>query len=175
MGFLLYHLMKNPDKYLKVQEEVDRVVGEGPLEAKHISQLVYIKYAIYEALRFMGPIALGSKHAIKTTKIAGKYEVTPEDQIFVSLRKFHNDPAIWGDDAGTYRPERWLDGGAERLPPNAFKAFGDGPRACIGRGFAEQEMIMATALIFQNFQVEMADPSYDFSMFLVLLMFNYTR
>lgn len=54
-----------------------------------------------------------------------------------------------------------MNGGFENLPPNAFKPFGDGPRACIGRAFAEQEMTMAVALIIQNFQVEMADPSYN--------------
>lgn len=161
MGFLFYHLLKNPEKYMKAQREVDEVVGDGPLEAKHLSQLVYIKFAIYEALRFMGPIALNSKHAKMPTKIAGKYYVEPHEQILMNLRPHMHDPAVWGEDAHEYRPERFLSGGYEKLPPNAFKAFGDGPRACIGRGFAEQEMIMVTALVLQKFQVEMADPSYE--------------
>jgi cytochrome P450 / NADPH-cytochrome P450 reductase len=163
LGFLFYHLLKNPEKYLKAQQEVDQVLGEGPLEGKHLSQLVYVKYAIYEALRFMGPISLNGKHAIKPTKIGGKYYVEPDDHIFVNLRPFMHDPKVWGEDADEYRPERFLNGGYENLPPNAFKAFGDGPRACIGRGFAEQEMIMVSALILQKFQVEMADPSYELS------------
>ncbi|KAH7117051.1 cytochrome P450 [Dendryphion nanum] len=161
LGFLFYHLLKNPEKYMKVQKEVDEILGDGRLESKHLPKLVYIKYAIYEALRFMGPISLSSKHAIKHTRIRQKYEVDPSDQILLNLRGFHHDPAVWGDDADDFRPERFLNGGYERLPPNAFKAFGDGPRACIGRGFAEQEMIMAVALIMQNFNVEMADPSYE--------------
>jgi cytochrome P450/NADPH-cytochrome P450 reductase len=70
LGFLFYHLLKNPEKYHKAQQEVDEVLGDGPLEGKHLSQLVYIKYAIYEALRFLGPIALNAKHAIKATRIA---------------------------------------------------------------------------------------------------------
>jgi cytochrome P450/NADPH-cytochrome P450 reductase len=141
------------------------VLGDGPLEGKHLSQLVYVKYAIFEALRFMGPIAFISKHAKKPTKIAGKYAVEPSDQIQLNLKPFHHDPKIWGDDADQFNPERFLNGGYEKLPPNAFKAFGDGERACIGRGFAEQEMIMVVALILQKFQVEMADPSYDLSEF----------
>jgi cytochrome P450/NADPH-cytochrome P450 reductase len=70
LGFLFYHLLKNPDKYLKAQQEVDEVLGDRALEAKDLSHLIYIKFAIYEALRFMGPIALNAKHAIKPTKIA---------------------------------------------------------------------------------------------------------
>jgi cytochrome P450/NADPH-cytochrome P450 reductase len=70
LGFLFYHLLKNPEKYLRAQKEVDEVLGDGPMEGKHLSQLVYIKFAIFEALRFLGPIALTAKHALKSTKVA---------------------------------------------------------------------------------------------------------
>jgi cytochrome P450/NADPH-cytochrome P450 reductase len=70
LSFLFYHLLKNPEKYLRAQQEVDEVLGDRPIEAKDISRLIYIKFAIYEALRFLGPIGLNAKHAIKPTKIA---------------------------------------------------------------------------------------------------------
>ncbi|KAF2866062.1 cytochrome P450 [Massariosphaeria phaeospora] len=161
LGFLFYHLLKNPDTYMRAQQEVDEVLGDGPLTPKHLSKLVYIKYAMYEALRYMGPIAIFSKHALKRTKIAGKYDVAPEDEILCNLFPFHHDPKVWGDDADTFRPGRFMNGGYEKLPRNAFKAFGDGERACIGRAFAEQEMVLVVALILQNFQVEMSNPSYE--------------
>ncbi|RYO30510.1 Bifunctional cytochrome P450/NADPH--P450 reductase [Alternaria arborescens] len=161
LGFLFYHLLRNPEKYLKAQQEVDEVLGDGPLELKHIPKLTYIKFAIYEALRFLGPIAINGKHSLKPTKIAGKYQVQPKDQILMNLKGLHHDPKVYGDDADVFRPERFLNGGWENLPPNAWKAFGDGIRACIGRTFAEQEMIMVVALILQKFQVELADPGYQ--------------
>jgi cytochrome P450/NADPH-cytochrome P450 reductase len=34
-------------------------------------------------------------------------------------------------------------------------------RSCIGRGFAEQEMIMNIALVLQRFQLQLADPTYE--------------
>jgi cytochrome P450/NADPH-cytochrome P450 reductase len=83
----------------------------------------------------------------------------------MNLYGLHHDPVIWGNDANIFRPERFLDGGWERLPKNSWKAFGDGMRACIGRAFAEQEMILVVALILQNFQVELADPSYNLRKF----------
>lgn len=70
LGFLFFHLLKNPDTYLRAQQEVDDVLGDGPLDIKHIPKLVYIKYAIYEALRFLGPIGINGKHALQKTKIA---------------------------------------------------------------------------------------------------------
>ncbi|KDN34995.1 riboflavin synthase domain-like protein, partial [Tilletiaria anomala UBC 951] len=45
--------------------------------------------------------------------------------------------------------------------PNAWKPFGNGKRACIGRGFAIQEALLALALIVNRFDIEMADPTYD--------------
>jgi cytochrome P450/NADPH-cytochrome P450 reductase len=70
LGFLFYHLLKNPEKYLRAQQEVDEVLEDRPFEAKDIPRLIYIKFAIYEALRCLGPIALNAKHALKPTKIA---------------------------------------------------------------------------------------------------------
>ena len=111
----------------------------------------------------MGPIAINAKGAKEKTRIAGQYEVEPDWQILLNLKPFMRDPKVWGDDGDQFKPERFLNGGFEKLPPNAWKPFGDGMRSCIGRGFAEQEMVMTVALMVQNFQVEMADPSYDLS------------
>ncbi|KAF2263176.1 cytochrome P450 [Lojkania enalia] len=135
LGFLFYHPLKNPKKYMAAQKEVDKVLGDGTFEAKHLSQLPYIKYCIYETLRFMGPISMIMKHAKKPTKI--------------------------GENAEEFILERFLNGGFEKLPLGVFKPFGDGERACIGRAFAEQEMVIVVALILQKFQVEAMDPNYE--------------
>lgn len=41
------------------------------------------------------------------------------------------------------------------------KPFGNGMRGCIGRPFAWQEAILATALLLQNFDFRFDDPSYQ--------------
>ena len=51
----------------------------------------------------------------------------------------------------------------DKIPQDAWRPFGVGIRACIGRSFTEQEMILNVALILQRFQVEMVDPMYDLS------------
>jgi len=95
LGFLFYHFSKHPEAYIKAQEEVDRVLGDGPIEAKHLSELVYIKYSIFEALRVMGPIALGGKCAKESTTLGGKYHVDASDNIVLNLRPFHHDTKVW--------------------------------------------------------------------------------
>ena len=52
------------------------------------------------------------------------------------------------------------------LPPPSFlsysqiQPFGNGVRGCIGRPFAWQEGILALAMVLQNFDIRLVDPSY---------------
>ncbi|KAI1361816.1 cytochrome P450 [Xylaria arbuscula] len=160
LSFLFYLLLKNPETYHKAQQEVDRVLGDGVLKPEHLTQFKYIEACIRETLRFQGPITVLNISPIEDTVIGGKYRVTANDAIICNTQGLHHDRRVWGDDADVFRPERLMDGGWEKLPRNAWKPFGNGARACIGRFFAEQEMIMAIALLLQRFQISMVDPSY---------------
>jgi cytochrome P450/NADPH-cytochrome P450 reductase len=131
------------------------------LKPEHLPQLKYIEACIRETLRVQGPIGLLNVKPLVDTVIGGKYHVTTDDVITCNIRGMHHDRRVWGEDADLFRPERLMGGRFEKLPPNAWKPFGNGARGCIGRFFAEQEMIMATAMILQRFQVSMVDPSYD--------------
>lgn len=87
--------------------------------------------------------------------------MTKGEQCLLFLTRAHLDPAVWGDDANEFKPERMLDEPFNKLPKNAWKPFGNGARACIGRPFAMQEAILAMAMLFQNFNFVMHDPSYN--------------
>jgi len=165
LAFMMYHFCKNPEKFLKAQAEVDKVIGDAALDIKHLPQLKYVEACIRETLRFMGPINIFSRHAKQDTVIGGRYAISSKTPLNINLKGLHHDPKVWGDDTEIFRPERFLDGGFEALPPNAWRPFGFGMRGCIGRAFAEQEMLMVTALILQRFQIQSADPSYDLSKF----------
>ena len=164
LAFLLYNLLTNPETYHKAQQEVDDVLGDNALEAKHLPQFKYVEACIRETLRFMGPINAINLHAKEPTVLGGKYRITPDQSITINIRGLHHDHKVWGDDADDFRPERLLNGGFESLPPNAWKPFGNGMRACIGRAFAEQEMLINAALILQRFTFVKADPSYKLAL-----------
>jgi cytochrome P450/NADPH-cytochrome P450 reductase len=71
----------------------------------------------------------------------------------------HRDPAVW-DEPEAFRPERFEPENLEKLPPNAWKPFGNGRRSCIGRGFAMQEAMLVLAMVLQRFDLSLADPDY---------------
>lgn len=157
-----YQLLKNPEKFHKAQSEVDAVVGDSVLTLDHLPKLQYLDACIKETLRLNNPIPLFGVIPKEDTYLEnGRYKVNRGDVITVNLKGLHHDPKVWGADHNDFKPERFLDGKFAELPPNSWKPFGNGLRACIGRGFAEQEMLLNTAMILQRFSPEMADPGYE--------------
>lgn len=159
MSFLFYHLLHNPETYHKAQQEVDEVLGSDNITIDHIPKFKYIAAAIKETLRFQGPIAMISRRSKGKIRHAGKYDIDETMGLIINLRGLHHDPKVWGEDHGQFKPERMLD--MSKYPPGCWKPFGIGMRSCIGRAFAEQEMVLVVATILQRFQITMADPSYN--------------
>ena len=93
--------------------------------------------------------------------LAEKYLIKEGQCISVLLAKFHRDPEVYGPDAEKFRPERMYKEAFNALPPNAWKPFGNGKRACIGRSFAWQEAILAVATLLQVFHISKADQAYQ--------------
>jgi len=157
-------MLKHPRVLHLAQAEVDEVLGNGPMDIKHIDKLKYIDAVLRETIRLHPTVTAIGRHTRSGEDELigdGKYRIGAKDVAILGIAALHRDPVVWGEDANDFRPERMLDGGFEALPPNAWKPFGHGVRSCIGRGFAWQEATIAVALILQRFQVEMADPSYE--------------
>ncbi|PSS05126.1 P450 family fatty acid hydroxylase [Coniella lustricola] len=167
LGFFFALVIRNPECYNKVREEVDTVVGIGPVQADHMSRLVYVKACLREALRLYPPSA-GFSLAVKGDDakdgpviIGGKYKIKHNQPVFVVLPNIHRDPEVWGSDVDEFRPERMLDENFKKLPPGCYKPFGNGKRGCIGSDFAMQESILAIALLFQKFDFKFVNPDYE--------------
>ncbi|KAI0432665.1 bifunctional P-450:NADPH-P450 reductase [Xylaria sp. FL1042] len=161
LSFAFYRLLKNPETYQKVQNEVDEVIGKGPINVEHLSKLPYITAVIRETLRLDSPIPLFGVVSLEDQLLAGRYPVSKDEPCTLFLTSAHIDPAVWGDDAQDFKPERMLDEPFSKLPKNAWKPFGNGARACIGRPFAMQEAILAMAMLFQSFNFVLHDPTYN--------------
>ncbi|EAW09509.1 bifunctional cytochrome P450/NADPH--P450 reductase [Aspergillus clavatus NRRL 1] len=168
LSFLFYYLLKNPRAYQKAQEEVDAVIGRRKITVEDLSKLPYINAVMRETLRLRSTAPLIALHAHPeknkedpVTLGNGKYVLNKDEAIVIVLDKLHRDPKVYGPDAEEFRPERMLDEEFDKLPKNAWKPFGNGMRACIGRPFAWQEALLVVAILLQNFNFQMDDPSYD--------------
>jgi len=168
LSFLFYYLLKTPHAYKKAQEEVDQVIGKRKITVDDMSKLPYITAVMRETLRLRPTAPFIGLHAHPTknkedpvTLGGGKYVLNKDEPIIMMAGKMQRDPKVWGADAEEFRPERMLDEHFDKLPKNAWKPFGNGMRGCIGRPFAWQEALLVVAILLQNFNFQMANPSYD--------------
>ncbi|KAI9925634.1 hypothetical protein ASPWEDRAFT_114246 [Aspergillus wentii DTO 134E9] len=168
LSFLFYYLLKTPHAYKKAQEEVDTVIGRRKITVDDMSKLPYITAVMRETLRLRptAPAIAFHAHPEKNKESPvtlgnGKYVLNEDEPIVVLLGKMQRDPQVYGPDAEEFKPERMLDENFDKLPKNAWKPFGNGMRGCIGRPFAWQEALLVVAILLQNFNFQMDDPSYD--------------
>ncbi len=56
-----------------------------------------------------------------------------------------------------FKPERWLETDGQllekQLPRGVYFPFGDGPRICIGKGFAMMEAVLILSAIAQKYSL----------------------
>lgn len=160
LSFVFYYLLKHPETLQRAQQEVDDVAGTSPLTVEHLAKLPYINAVMRETLRLQPTAPAFGVTAVKDDIIGGKYRVRADEVIFGNLIVVQSDESVYGADAGSFNPERMLEENFKRLPPGAWKPFGNGMRGCIGRPFAWQEALLVVAVVLQNFSLEAADPAY---------------
>jgi cytochrome P450/NADPH-cytochrome P450 reductase len=152
----LYALLKHPDVLKKAYEEVDRVLGPD-LEARptyqQVTQLTYITQILKEALRLWPPAPAYGIAPLKDEIIGGKYKLKKNTFVTVLVLALHRDPSVWGPNPDAFDPENFSREAEAARPVNAWKPFGNGQRACIGRGFAMHEAALAIGMILQRFKL----------------------
>ncbi|KAI8261191.1 Bifunctional cytochrome P450/NADPH--P450 reductase [Colletotrichum sp. SAR 10_77] len=158
LSFSIYYLVEHPEEMRKAREEVDRVIGDGPINVQHLQQLPFLDSVFRETLRLM-PTAPGYYVTpFKDEIIGGQYLVKPGEALCVLLHTLHRDPAVWGADAEEFKPDRMKN--LDSIPKHAWKPFGNGMRGCIGRAFAWQEAQLVIAMLLRNFDIKKDDPGY---------------
>jgi cytochrome P450/NADPH-cytochrome P450 reductase len=152
----LYAMLKHPDVLKKAYDEVDRVLGPD-VNAKptyqQVTQLTYISQILKEALRMWPPAPAFGLSPLKDETIGGKYKLKKGTFVTVLALALHRDPSVWGPNADMFNPDNFSREAESKRPANAWKPFGNGQRACIGRGFAMHEAALAIGMILQRFKL----------------------
>lgn len=191
IGWILFELARHPEKQRKLYDEVIRAQeaaeaqGQTELSYEEVANLPYLNAVIKETFRFDTVVPhlfrqatrddiLPLSKAIRTSsgKIVDSIPIPKGIRIVISNVGYNQDETIWGHDAGTWRPERWLDGTVERSVWNKNQAldgdtnmnlgmmnnlmsFGSGHRGCIGWRFAlvETQIFLFEMIRKLNFEV----------------------
>jgi cytochrome P450/NADPH-cytochrome P450 reductase len=152
----LYALLKHPDVLTKAYEEVDRVLGpdtDARPTYQQVTQLSYITQILKEALRLWPPAPAYGIAPLNDETIGGKYKLRKNTFITILVMALHRDPSVWGPNPDAFDPENFSREAEAARPVHAWKPFGNGQRACIGRGFAMHEAALAIGMILQRFKL----------------------
>lgn len=152
LTFSLALLMAHPAVLAQAYAEIDRVLpGDTKPQYAHLAQLDVIDRTLKEALR-LWPTAPAYSVGPREDTVIGGYAVKKGERITVLLPSLHRDPAVWTDPEA-FDIDRFLPKAEAALPAHAYKPFGNGLRACIGRQFALTEAKLALAVILQRFSL----------------------
>jgi cytochrome P450 len=149
-------LAQHPEAEARLHAEVDQVLdGRTPTSAD-VGRLPYVEQVMMETLRLYPTAWAIGREAVRDTQIGGE-RVPKGTTVLLSPWVLHRDVRFF-DEAQVFRPERWADGLAQRLPRFAYVPFGGGQRVCIGSSFAQLEASLLLATIVQRFRLSLAEP-----------------
>ncbi|GGS69438.1 cytochrome P450 [Streptomyces cinerochromogenes] len=155
MSFALYYLAKHPAVLRLVQREADALWGDTPDPEptyEDVGRLTYTRQVLNEALRLWPTAAAFSRHAREDTLLGGRIPLRAGQAVTVLAPMLHRQP-VWGDNPELFDPERFTPEAEAARPVHAFKPFGTGERACIGRQFALHEATMLLALLVHRYRL----------------------
>lgn len=170
LTWTLHYLTRYPEVQSKLRAELRdagmhsaaATPGEGPqLPLDALNALPYLDAIVREILRVAPPVpntiresahdaVVPLAHPLRTDG-STSLVVPAGTTLFLSVLHANTATELWGDDAGEFRPERWLNG-QDGLPKRAREevtqyalwgtqlTFLGGPRACVGYRFALNEL-----------------------------------
>jgi cytochrome P450 len=150
LTWTLFLLGENPEAESRLVEELDRVLGDRTVTLRDLSRLPYLDWVMKESLRLYPPAYAVVREALNDCEIGG-YLIPKGSTVGMFQWVVHRDPRFF-EHPDVFRPERWADGFADRLPKFAYFPFGGGPRVCIGKEFALFETALVLATIMRRFR-----------------------
>lgn len=147
-------LAQHPQVQTQLWDELDQVLGDRPPTVADLPQLRYTNQVVKEALRLYPPIFSLSRSPLRDYELDG-YTLPAGCIVLFSPWVMHRDPRYF-EQPDQFCPERWTAEFEKQLPRCAYIPFGDGPRTCIGKGFAVMESVLLLAAIAQRVQLNLA-------------------
>ncbi|XP_011703947.1 PREDICTED: cytochrome P450 302a1, mitochondrial, partial [Wasmannia auropunctata] len=165
MSFALYHLARNASVQEKLRSEAAALLTDpmSPITAETLKNATYTKAVIKETLR-LNPISVGIGRILQTDVILSGYRV-PKGTVVVTQNQVICRLPEYFDKPNSFKPERWLRDNnklkEKSINPYTVLPFGHGPRSCIARRFAEQNLQVVLLRICRNLRFTWCGETLD--------------
>lgn len=155
-SFLFYHLGKAPSVQTALFEEARKLLPNenSPVTEEVLNEAFYARAVLKELFR-LRPISVGIGRVLNESAVFSGYEV-PKDTVAVSQNQISCRLEEYFQNAHEFKPERWLKNHPlfEKKHPFLLLPFGHGPRSCIARHLAEQNMLIMLLKIIRKYRID---------------------
>ncbi|WP_165974757.1 cytochrome P450 [Nonomuraea deserti] len=149
-------LHDHPDVNARLQDEIRRVVGDGPVRPSHVAELTYLRMVLQELLRVYPSAWIIPRQTVADTEIGG-VRIKAGSQVLVSPYTTHRLSEFW-DRPHEFDPERWADEKAARRHRFSFIPFGAGPHVCLGQHLFYVEAPLVIANLLSRYEPVLTNP-----------------
>ena len=157
-AWTIIQLLQNPWYLELVQQEIEAHLPPGtPITKDVMNAMPHIRWAIRETERMRPSAEILMRYVVEDVEF-GDYVVPKGWLVQTAAIVAHFLPELFAEPF-KYDPLRFAPGREEdKAHRFALIGFGGGVHRCVGMHFAIQEMFIITALLFQQFHVELLTP-----------------
>jgi cytochrome P450 len=159
MSWTFRLLVRYPAVLARLREEVEVVLeDEQNVTRAHIRGMPYLQCVLNETLRLYPPVPINLRFATRTTFLprgGGPDGCSPVllrrgMGITYSVYHMHRRKDLYGEDATSFRPERWEQSQLADIKMG-YLPFNTGPRVCLGKDLALMEASYGIVRVIQAF------------------------
>lgn len=166
---VVYYVLKNPKVHKRLLEELDKANLATPVTYAAATALPYFDAVIRETARIGPGVGLILERVVPEGGLSlSDGKVIPAGTI-VGMNPWvvHQDKEVYGEDAASFNPDRWLRDVASGETEEDFQlrfsrmkatdlTFGAGNRICLGRNIALLQAYKAITTLFLTYDVSNA-------------------
>ncbi|KAF6814866.1 hypothetical protein CSOJ01_03877 [Colletotrichum sojae] len=151
-------VVTHPEIRDKLVGELDAAMQNADilLPVQQLEKLPHLSACIKEGLRFTSAVPSRLPRVVPDNKsdpfLVDGQTVPPGTIVSISAYTMHNSYDIWGPDARSFNPDRWLRPDAQSLE-QYLCPFSKGARMCIGQNLVPVEMALTLASLFRKYEM----------------------
>ncbi|EJF60674.1 cytochrome P450 [Dichomitus squalens] len=180
LSWALLELATQPNIQRRLREEVHamehtiRERGDADFTVADFEAMPYLQAVLKEILRFYPAVPhtfrqslrddvlpLSKPVTTRSGKVITELPIRAGLRLILSVCAYNREKEVWGEDAQTFNPDRWLTSGGKRSSSvgvySNLLTFAGGVRACIGWRFAIYELQAFLVELVSNFQFDLTE------------------
>ncbi len=162
LTWTMYLLIQHPFAVDKIRNEIQELRkgiksedGDARIGPAHLTpaSLPYTMAVFYESLRIYPPIPFEIRQCATMATLPDGTYLPSGTIVFWCLLAFNKSKNIWGDDAESFHPDRWISEEGKFIVRSAaeYPVFNGGKRTCLGQRMAEHMAIQVITAMVTEF------------------------